>query len=214
VNCSVGQTFAPPQTKKIPVPGKGVQVVDLEAGDQVPGADGGAWGFTGTRGKSVTEAGFLTFIEHQDSLAFATAVAGVAADVLTGEAKNRREEVEVLGAQEYLDRLYDICQREENPAVRYEELERFAASQNKYRKTGAQLEMAAREHIFAKICVAQENNLRWWDGLDRMKFAIPGLLPKPCSVLFHAAGGLGKTQSALGLAPVDSTWNGITSGSS
>ena len=200
VNCSVGQTFAPPQTKKIPVPGKGVQVVDLEAGDQVAGADGGAWGFTGTRGKSVTEAGFLTFIEHQDSLAFSTAVAGVAVDVLTGEAKNRREEVEILGSQEYLDRLYDICQREENPAVRYEELERFATSQNKYRKTGAQLEMAAREHIFAKICVAQESNLRWWDGLDRMKFAIPGLLPKPCSVLFHAAGGLGKTQSALGLA--------------
>jgi hypothetical protein len=101
---------------------------------------------------------------------------------------------------QYMAELRRIKSVERNPAVMYMEMERFAASQGDYRKTGPQLERALIEYDYFEDCSQRNRKLKWWQSVDEMKFVVPGLMKKPTSILLHAAGGVGKTQTAMALA--------------
>jgi hypothetical protein len=101
---------------------------------------------------------------------------------------------------QYMAELRRIKSVQKNPAVMYIEMERFAASQGDYRKTGPQLEKALIEYDYFEDCSQRNRKLNWWQGVDSMQFIVPGLMQKPTSILLHAAGGVGKTQTAMALA--------------
>lgn len=104
----------------------------------------------------------------------------------------------VLSSREFHEKLIEIHDSVRNPAEMLDKMAKLAADSGR-RMTGAQCLEAMDSYRYYEENKAR-NDKPWWDGIGRMEYTIPDLLQRPSQVLLHAAGGLGKTGAAMGLA--------------
>lgn len=105
-----------------------------------------------------------------------------------------------LTEEQFLEKLNEIDQSVDNPAVASGEMARIAMLSGR-RLTGTQCQEALAEYLYFKQAQKENSNENWYE-VEAMTYLIPNLLMRPSQVLLHAGSGHGKTSACMGLARI------------